>query len=98
MLNTHKRQHYRAMPQMVSNRTISPGRRTGFHGIAVSIVHPANIVSEMWGDQLDEGRHEGLMAAADVARLAVPIASLPPTTNLLESTMLPFSMPFLGRG
>ena len=67
------------------------------HGIAVSILHPGNTMSEIWRGQ-EEGRREGLMAAADVARLAVLIASLPPTPNLLESTMLPLTMPFLGRG
>jgi NAD(P)-dependent dehydrogenase (short-subunit alcohol dehydrogenase family) len=67
------------------------------HGIAVSILHPGNTVSEIWGDQ-DEGQREGMMSASDVARVAVMIASLPATTNLLESTMLPLTMPFLGRG
>jgi hypothetical protein len=38
------------------------------------------------------------MAAEEVARVAVLIASLPADINLYESIMLPVTMPYLGRG
>ena len=38
------------------------------------------------------------MAASDVARVVVLMASLPDDVNLYESTILPVTMPFLGRG
>jgi hypothetical protein len=38
------------------------------------------------------------MAAEEVARVAVLIASLPADVNLYESIMLPVTMPYLGRG
>jgi hypothetical protein len=38
------------------------------------------------------------MTPQDVARVVLLMASLPATVNLLESIMLPVSMPFLGRG
>jgi NADP-dependent 3-hydroxy acid dehydrogenase YdfG len=40
----------------------------------------------------------GSMNPADVARVALVMASLPDDVNLFESTMLPVAMPFLGRG
>lgn len=68
-------------------------------GIAVSIVHPGNTESQIWGDFENEIREkEGLMAGSDLARVVLLMASLPSDINILESLVLPLSMPFLGRG
>ena len=67
-------------------------------GIAVSVVHPGNTQSGIWAGREDAAAREGIMAAEDVARVVALTASLPASVNLLESVILPVSMPFLGRG
>lgn len=67
------------------------------HGIAVSMVHPGSTVSSLVPGITDQPR-PGTMAASDVARVVVLMASLPDDVNLYESTILPVTMPFLGRG
>jgi NAD(P)-dependent dehydrogenase (short-subunit alcohol dehydrogenase family) len=67
------------------------------HGIAVSMVHPGSTISSLVPGITDQKR-EGTMAAEDVARVVVLMASLPDDVNLYESTILPVTMPFLGRG
>jgi len=66
-------------------------------GIAVSILHPGSTTSSLVPGVTDVPR-PGSMDPDDVARVAVLMASLPPDVNLLESTILPVTMPFLGRG
>jgi NAD(P)-dependent dehydrogenase (short-subunit alcohol dehydrogenase family) len=66
--------------------------------IAVSILHPGNTESAIWEGQEDAVAKEGLMPAAAVAKTALLMCTLPPEINLLDATMLPLSMPFLGRG
>jgi NAD(P)-dependent dehydrogenase (short-subunit alcohol dehydrogenase family) len=66
-------------------------------GIAVSILHPGSTTSSLVPGVTDVPRR-GSMDPDDVARVAVLMASLPDDVNLLESTILPVSMPFLGRG
>jgi NAD(P)-dependent dehydrogenase (short-subunit alcohol dehydrogenase family) len=68
------------------------------HGIAASIIHPGNTATGFGRQGTGEVRQEGSMTPADVARVVLLMASLPATVNLLESIMLPVSMPFLGRG
>ncbi len=68
------------------------------HGIAVSILHPGNTESAIWVGQEESVAKEGLMPGAAVARAALLMATLPPEINMLDATMLPLSMPFLGRG
>jgi NAD(P)-dependent dehydrogenase (short-subunit alcohol dehydrogenase family) len=68
------------------------------HGIAASIIHPGNTATSFGRQGTGEVRQEGSMTPADVARVVLLMASLPETINLLESIMLPVSMPFLGRG
>ncbi|MCB1388329.1 MAG: SDR family oxidoreductase [Rhodobacteraceae bacterium] len=67
------------------------------HGIAVSMVHPGSTVSALVPGITDKPR-PGSMAASDVARVVTLMASLPDDVNLYESTILPVTMPFLGRG
>jgi NAD(P)-dependent dehydrogenase (short-subunit alcohol dehydrogenase family) len=66
-------------------------------GIAVSMLHPGSTTSSLVPGVTDVAR-PGSMDPDDVARLAVLMASLPDDVNLFESTILPVSMPFLGRG
>jgi short-subunit dehydrogenase len=68
------------------------------HGIAVSILHPGNTESAIWVGQEDAVAKEGVMPASAVARAALLMATLPADINMLDATMLPLSMPFLGRG
>jgi len=67
------------------------------HGIAVSMVHPGSTMSSLVPGITDQPR-PGTMAASDVARVVVLMASLPDDVNLYEGTILPVTMPFLGRG
>lgn len=68
------------------------------HRISVGIIHPGNTDSAIWQGNEAQGRKEGLMPAAEVARVVLLAANLPPDVSLLETIILPFSMPFLGRG
>ncbi len=67
-------------------------------GIAVSILHPGNTATPIWTGREEIARKEGVMSPDDLAKIAVTIATLPPEVNLLESIVLPVSMPFVGRG
>jgi NAD(P)-dependent dehydrogenase (short-subunit alcohol dehydrogenase family) len=68
------------------------------YGIAVSVLQPGNTDTPIWQGAEEKARKEGLMAAEEVAKVAVLIASLPADVNLYESILLPVTMPFLGRG
>jgi len=68
------------------------------HGIAVSILHPGNTESAIWRGQEELVAKEGIMPGSAVARAALLMATLPPDINMLDATMLPLSMPLLGRG
>jgi NAD(P)-dependent dehydrogenase (short-subunit alcohol dehydrogenase family) len=67
-------------------------------GIAASIIHPGNTATPIWQGREEIARREGVMSPDDLARVAVTIAALPPEVNMLESIVLPVSMPFVGRG
>lgn len=67
------------------------------HGVAVSMLHPGSTVSALVPGITDKPR-PGTMMPEEVARLVVLMASLPDDVNLFEGTILPVSMPFLGRG
>ena len=67
-------------------------------GIAVSILHPGNTATPIWTGREEIARQEGVMSPDQLARVAVTIAALPPKINMLESIVLPVSMPFVGRG
>ena len=67
-------------------------------GIAVSVLHPGNTATPIWTGREEIARREGVMSPDDLAQVAVTIAALPPEVNLLESVVLPVSMPFVGRG
>jgi NAD(P)-dependent dehydrogenase (short-subunit alcohol dehydrogenase family) len=67
-------------------------------GIAVSVLHPGNTATPIWTGREEIARREGVMSPDDLAQVAVAIATLPPEVNMLESIVLPLSMPFVGRG
>ena len=68
------------------------------YGIAVCIIHPGNTMTPIWTGREEIVREEGVMAPDDLARIAVTIAALPAEVNMLETIVLPVSMPFVGRG
>ena len=68
------------------------------HGVAVSVLHPGNTATNIWGGPSEVHQREGAMPPEDLARVAVTMASLPDDINVLESIVLPLSMPYLGRG
>ena len=68
------------------------------YGIAVSVLHPGNTTSAIWEGREEQTDVEGIMPAAEVARVALLMVTLPPEINMLESVVLPVRQPFLGRG
>jgi NAD(P)-dependent dehydrogenase (short-subunit alcohol dehydrogenase family) len=68
------------------------------YGVLVSILHPGNTVSGLGRPPQIGAVPEGRMEAEDLAQVAVLMAKLPPEVNMLESLVLPRTMPFLGRG
>lgn len=69
-------------------------------GIASSIFHPGVIGTELDGrPQGAPGSAPGTRIGADVAAQAIlTMIDLPDHVNFLDGTMLPVTMPFLGRG
>ena len=67
-------------------------------GISASIVHPGNTDTPIWHGREEVSSKEGLMPPDELARVVLMIATIPPDMNVLESIVLPVSMPFLGRG
>ena len=72
------------------------------HGIAVSVLHPGNVMVERRGDgKSATGRDEGpepLISTEDMGRTALLMATLPADANMLEAIVLPVSQQYLGRG
>ena len=67
-------------------------------GIAASVIQPGNTESEIWIGKESVANQEGIMPADELTRVIITMAALPPEVNVLESTVLPVSMPFVGRG
>lgn len=72
------------------------------YGIAVSALHPGNVMVERRADgKSATGRDEGpepLISIADMGRTALLMATLPANTNMLEAIILPLGQDYLGRG
>jgi NAD(P)-dependent dehydrogenase (short-subunit alcohol dehydrogenase family) len=67
------------------------------HGIASSIFHPGVVGTELV--RSGAARDPRTVIGSDVAARAVlAMADLPDHVNVVESTILPLTMPFLGRG
>lgn len=67
-------------------------------GIMVSCLHPGNVHTDIWdrapADVIDEPK----MEAADIARVAVLMLSMPANSTIIDATVLDPRQPFLGRG
>jgi NAD(P)-dependent dehydrogenase (short-subunit alcohol dehydrogenase family) len=68
------------------------------YGISVGVLQPGNTMTAIWEGREEAAATEGTMNADDLARVALAMVSLPDGVSVLETTVLPISMPFLGRG
>ncbi len=75
------------------------------YGVVASVIHPGATLSSFSARRGRTAAGPGatpqdyIMAANDVARVAVLMCALPPEVNLYEATILPNQMPsFIGRG
>lgn len=68
-------------------------------GIAVGIIHPGNVQSELLTPEMIAAREsEGFLEAQSVADCVLHMSLLPSSANILEMTVLPTQQPFQGRG
>ncbi|KAL1526216.1 hypothetical protein AB1Y20_014942 [Prymnesium parvum] len=70
------------------------------HNIAVGIIHPGNVISELLSPEEIERRRktEGFISPDDVAACVQTMAGLPLSANVLEMSVMPTSQPLVGRG
>ncbi|HEY1067281.1 MAG TPA: SDR family oxidoreductase [Pirellulales bacterium] len=64
--------------------------------IAVSCLHPGNVLSERRVN--DPQDREPMMTVDELADVAVHMCGLPPHVNMLEAIVLPIDQEYLGRG
>ena len=88
--------------QGMTHQLTMDGRK---YGVVASIIHPGATLSSFTSRRGRTTSGAGatsedyVMSAADVAQVAVLMASLPPEVNLYEATILPNNMrSFIGRG
>lgn len=68
------------------------------YGISVGVLQPGNTLTPLWDNRLNVANKEGTMDVNDLAEITLSMARLPDGVSVLENTILPISMPFLGRG
>jgi len=68
------------------------------HGIAVSVLHPGNVATDIWQERIEMARAEGLIPLEDMGKAALAMVTLDPAVNMLSSILLPVTQPYLGRG
>ncbi len=68
------------------------------HGVAVSIIHPGNVATNIWKGREEISEREGLIPLEDIGKLAVTMLTMSPNINILGSVILPITQPYLGRG
>jgi NAD(P)-dependent dehydrogenase (short-subunit alcohol dehydrogenase family) len=74
------------------------------HGIAVSCLHPGNTAverrttSDVSVRRDREADQEPMIPTAEIARVALLMATLPPEANMLEAIVLPVTQLYVGRG
>jgi NAD(P)-dependent dehydrogenase (short-subunit alcohol dehydrogenase family) len=68
------------------------------HGIAVGILHPGNVATDIWIGREDISQAEGLIPLEDVGKLALAIASMSDAVTILDTIILPVTQPYVGRG
>jgi len=70
------------------------------YGIAVGIIHPGNVMSNLLTEDVIREREEteGFISAENVTDCVMTMANLPYTANVLELTVMPTRQPLVGRG
>ena len=68
------------------------------HGISISVVHPGNVATEIWKGREEVAEREGLIPLKDIASLVLTMVDLNKNVNVINSTILPITQPYLGRG
>ena len=68
------------------------------HGVAVSVIHPGNVATNIWKGREEVSEREGLIPLEDLGKLAVTMLTMSPNVNILNSVILPITQPYLGRG
>lgn len=69
------------------------------YNIAVGIIHPGNVESELLSEEtIAERQLEGFLKPKQVADSVVAMANMPPSANVLEMTIMPTPQPLVGRG
>ena len=98
----HSSSPYTTSKYAVTGLTHSLALEGRDHGIAVSVLHPGNVMVERRGDgKSATGRDEGpepMISTADIGRTALLTATLPGNANMLEAIVLPLGQHYLGRG
>jgi NAD(P)-dependent dehydrogenase (short-subunit alcohol dehydrogenase family) len=82
----------------LSGMTRALGLEARAHGIAVSILHPGNTLTERREAGASAADQEPMMTVDELATTAVTMAALPPHVNMLEAIVLPVEQLYLGRG
>lgn len=67
-------------------------------GIAASCLHPGNVITERRSMSKSKKDQEPMMMPADIAMIAVTMATLPQYVNMLEAIVLPVGQKYIGRG
>ena len=71
----------------------------GDHGVAVSVIHPGNVATNIISkDEIPKREKEGFVLLEDLGKLAVTMLTMSPNVNILGSVILPITQPYLGRG
>ena len=70
------------------------------HNIAVSSIHPGNVISDLLSPEEIKRRQnsEGFIAPEDVANSVLHMVKLPLSANILDMTVMPTKQPLIGRG
>ena len=68
------------------------------YGISVGCLHPGNTAVERRAGSGKTSDDEPMIPTADMARVALLMATLPPEANMLEAIVLPVNQLYIGRG
>ena len=68
------------------------------HGIAVSVLHPGNVDTDIWKGMREVAAIEGMVPLSDIADAALAIVAMEDGVNMLSSVILPITQPYIGRG
>jgi NAD(P)-dependent dehydrogenase (short-subunit alcohol dehydrogenase family) len=68
------------------------------YGVTCGAIHPGNVMVERREGSGRREDDEPMMTAAEIAEVAVLMASLPPHVEMLEAIVLPHRQAYVGRG